>query len=206
MTTRSPRPRRERSWRASSAPKPRRGRWPTTPTCPRRSPPSPSARTPAPSSWVRGGSEASSRDSSAPPRASCCSGPACPCSSSAAERATTPARDSHRTACSHPGGRCARFLVPLMGGGDDGAMEPTRARRIAERAHWPDREPDGTALLAHIRRVVAATPPEAHTVAWLHESLETGRVSEHELLREGLGDDELRALRLLTRSVRSHSD
>jgi len=93
-----------------------------------------------------------------------------------------------------------------MGGGDDGAMEPTRARRIAERAHWPDREPDGTALLAHIRRVVAATPPEAHTVAWLHESLETGRVSEHELLREGLGDDELRALRLLTRSVRSHSD
>jgi hypothetical protein len=86
------------------------------------------------------------------------------------------------------------------------AMEPTRARVLAERAHWRDREPDGTTLLAHIRRVVAAAPPEAHTVAWLHESLESGRLSEHELVREGLGTDELMAVHLLSRRSGSHSD
>jgi hypothetical protein len=85
-------------------------------------------------------------------------------------------------------------------------MKPTRARAIAERAHWRDRDPDGTPVLDHIRRVVAATPADAQTVAWLHESLETGHVSEHQLLREGLDDDELRALRLLSRRGWSHSD
>jgi len=43
-------------------------------------------------------------------------------------------------------------------------------------------------------------------VAWLHESLETGATTEHDLLREGLGGDELRALRLLSRSRASSSD
>jgi len=68
------------------------------------------------------------------------------------------------------------------------------------------REPDGTPLLAHVRRVVAGTPPEAHVVAWLHEVLETGAITEQQLLADGLSSDELRALRLLTRSAGSRSD
>jgi hypothetical protein len=43
-------------------------------------------------------------------------------------------------------------------------------------------------------------------VAWLHEVLETGSVSEQDLLTDGLSSDELRALRLLTRTSGSHSD
>jgi hypothetical protein len=87
-----------------------------------------------------------------------------------------------------------------------GAMKLARAREIAERLHLCDREPDGTSLLAHIRRVVAATPADAEPVAWLHEALETGRISEQELLIHGLGLDELRALRLLSRPGGSRSD
>ena len=54
-------------------------------------------------------------------------------------------------------------------------------------------------MLAHIRRVARSTPDEALTVAWLHEALESGAVSEEALLEAGLDDDELRALRLLSR-------
>jgi hypothetical protein len=45
-------------------------------------------------------------------------------------------------------------------------------------------------------------------VAWLHEVLEDSSVSEEELLAGGLGltDEELRALRLLTRASDSRSD
>ena len=38
-------------------------------------------------------------------------------------------------------------------------------------------------------------------MAWLHEVLEWTSVSEEELLAEGVSDDELRALRLLTRTL-----
>jgi hypothetical protein len=69
---------------------------------------------------------------------------------------------------------------------------------IAERLRARDHDPDGTPLLAHIRRVVRATSADAHSVAWLHEALETGRIHERELLAQGLTSDELRALRLLT--------
>jgi hypothetical protein len=85
-------------------------------------------------------------------------------------------------------------------------MESSWARAIAEGLLADVREPDGTPLLRHVRRVVAATPPEAHTVAWLHEVLETGAITEQRLLRDGLSDDELRALRLLRRTGDSPSD
>jgi len=78
-------------------------------------------------------------------------------------------------------------------------MDAAHARTVAERLH-------GGTLLAHIRRVVAATPPEARTVAWLHEALETGAVSEQALLIDGLSSDELRAIRLLTARVPARSD
>jgi hypothetical protein len=85
-------------------------------------------------------------------------------------------------------------------------MEAIRARALAERLHRDDREPDGTPRLAHIRRVVRSVPPDARSVAWLHEALEAGVASEQELLLEGLESDELRALRLLNRSRASESD
>jgi hypothetical protein len=84
-------------------------------------------------------------------------------------------------------------------------MDLARARTIAERVHAGDRESDGTPRLWHVRRVVTATPVAMQTVAWLHEVLDTGAVSEQELLLAGLEGDELRALRLL-RAPWSESD
>ena len=72
------------------------------------------------------------------------------------------------------------------------------ARTVAELVHAHHREPDGTPLLRHIERVVRATPPEARPIAWLHEALEWGAITEQELLMRGLTDDGLRALRLVT--------
>jgi hypothetical protein len=85
------------------------------------------------------------------------------------------------------------------------AMDAGRARAIARRVHAADREEGGAPLLRHIARVTVRTPADARAVAWLHESLESATVTEHELLAYGLDDDELRALRLLSRATDSHS-
>ncbi|HET6548109.1 MAG TPA: hypothetical protein VFG79_06635, partial [Solirubrobacter sp.] len=52
----------------------------------------------------------------------------------------------------------------------------------------------------------AALDGEARAVAWLHEALEWTTVSEQELLADGLTSDQLRALRLLSRSVDARID
>lgn len=85
-------------------------------------------------------------------------------------------------------------------------MDADRARSIAEHAHAGDRDPDGTPVLAHVARVVRATPAEAHAIAWLHEVLERGALTEHELLAAGLSSEELRALRLVTPPIWARSD
>jgi hypothetical protein len=85
-------------------------------------------------------------------------------------------------------------------------MEIERARLLAERLHADDHEDDGTALLEHIRRVVRRVDADVQVVAWLHEVLEWTVVAEHELLREGVESDELRALRLLHRADDARSD
>jgi hypothetical protein len=85
-------------------------------------------------------------------------------------------------------------------------MKPERARWIAERVHEEDLDEDGRPLLLHIGRVADRTPPEARAVAWLHEVLEHTMLTEHELLADGLSDDELRALRLLRRAGDTRSD
>ena len=77
---------------------------------------------------------------------------------------------------------------------------------IARRLHAGHREEDGVPVLRHIGRVARTTPAEARAVAWLHEALESGVVTEHQLLAEGLGDDELRALRLLARMTDTRSE
>jgi hypothetical protein len=85
-------------------------------------------------------------------------------------------------------------------------MDMALARTLAEALHVGDREEDRTPLLQHIRRVARMVPPEARTVAWLHEALESTVVTEQERLMNGLTSDELRALRLLHRASNARSD
>jgi hypothetical protein len=85
-------------------------------------------------------------------------------------------------------------------------MQIDRARLLAERLHANDYEEDGTALLEHIRRVAGRVGADVQVVAWLHEVLEWTAVPEHELLREGLDSEQLRALRLLSRACDTRSD
>ena len=84
-------------------------------------------------------------------------------------------------------------------------MDADRARTLAERLHRGQRDAAGRPLLEHVRRVVAGVPPDAHAVAWLHEVFEHSAISEQELLAEGLTTGELRAVRLLSRSIGSRS-
>ena len=85
-------------------------------------------------------------------------------------------------------------------------MNLARAQLLATRAHGGQRQPTGEPLIAHVRRVAAATPEFARSVAWLHEILEWTSVSEQKLLAYGASDDELRALRLLTRTLGGTSE
>ena len=84
-------------------------------------------------------------------------------------------------------------------------MRVGRARRIAERALRGSLEANGTPVIFHVRRVAKTSPDFARSVAWLHDVLEDSSVSEEELLASGLTDEELRALRLLTRHGDSRS-
>jgi hypothetical protein len=80
------------------------------------------------------------------------------------------------------------------------------AQLLAKRAHRGQRQPTGEPLIAHVSRVAAATPEFARPVAWLHEIFEWTSVSEEKLLAYGASDDELRALRLLTRTLGGGSE
>jgi hypothetical protein len=79
-------------------------------------------------------------------------------------------------------------------------MRATTARAIAQRAHAGQLDPGSKPLLEHVRRVAHATPPRSRSVAWLHEVLEQTDIPEHQLLAQGLSEEELRALRLLVRA------
>jgi hypothetical protein len=85
-------------------------------------------------------------------------------------------------------------------------MDLARARAFAETLHAGEREPDGTPVLDHVRRVVQMVPAQARPVGWLHEVLESTGVTEQELLMQDLTADELRALRLLRRTSEARSD
>ena len=85
-------------------------------------------------------------------------------------------------------------------------MNLARAKLLATRAHRGQRQPTGEPLIAHVRRVAAATPASARPVAWLHEILEWTSVAEEKLLAYGASDDELRALRLLSRPLGGSSE
>jgi hypothetical protein len=76
-------------------------------------------------------------------------------------------------------------------------MDASSARGIAEQVHAGARESDGTLRIWHVRRVARDSAGSTRVVAWLHETLATGAISEEALLMEGLTAEELRALRLL---------
>ena len=85
-------------------------------------------------------------------------------------------------------------------------MNPAQAQLMATQAHRGQLQPTGEPLIAHVRRVAAATPEPARSVAWLHEVFERTSVSEEKLLSYGASEDELRALRLLTRTLGGSSE
>lgn len=85
-------------------------------------------------------------------------------------------------------------------------MDAAAAQAIAERALRGALDEAGEPVIEHVRRVGTMVPAEASAVAWLHEVLESSAVSEQELLMAGLSTEELRALRLLSRTGHSHSD
>lgn len=85
-------------------------------------------------------------------------------------------------------------------------MDATSARTMAESLHRGDFEEDGTPVICHVQRVAMTVPAEARAVAWLHDALESTAVTEQELLMAGITPDQLRALRLLSRSDQAHSD
>jgi hypothetical protein len=85
-------------------------------------------------------------------------------------------------------------------------MKVQAARAIAERAHGGQLDAGGTPIIEHVRRVAKATPGRSRSVAWLHEVLEWTSVREEQLMTEGLTEDELRALRLLTRPPGERSE
>lgn len=85
-------------------------------------------------------------------------------------------------------------------------MDAPDARAVARRLHADVREPDGTPLLRHLERVARRTATDARAVAWLHETLEYGVATEQELLVQGLTDDQLHALRLVTHTMWDGND
>jgi hypothetical protein len=85
-------------------------------------------------------------------------------------------------------------------------MDATSARTMAESLHRGDFEEDGTPVICHVQRVAMTVPAEARAVAWLHDALESTAVTEQELLMAGITPDQLRALRLLSRTDQAHSD
>ena len=79
-------------------------------------------------------------------------------------------------------------------------MTPEAARRLAERVHARALDRYGAPLLEHIRGVVVLTPPDARSVAWLHEIFESSSLSAADLREAGATDEEIEAIRLLTRA------
>jgi hypothetical protein len=81
-------------------------------------------------------------------------------------------------------------------------MMPEGAQALAESVHAGALDRYGSSLIDHVRRVAIAVPLEARAVAWLHEALEYAAVTGKALRAAGASDDEVAALKLLTRDLR----
>ncbi len=84
-------------------------------------------------------------------------------------------------------------------GGIDPSGPRASARRLAERAHADAVEPNGRPVIEHVRRVAEAVPAFARAVAWLHDALEWAGLGDDDLRSAGLDEEEIAAVRLLTR-------
>jgi hypothetical protein len=78
-------------------------------------------------------------------------------------------------------------------------MDAALASTIAKRAHLGQRDRFGARVTDHVTEVAAAVPPDARSVAWLHDVLERTDLGLRELRSEGLSPLEEAALELLTR-------
>jgi (p)ppGpp synthase/HD superfamily hydrolase len=78
-------------------------------------------------------------------------------------------------------------------------MDAAVARNIAHFSHAGQRTRQGKELTEHVESVAAAVPPEARTVAFLHDVLEKTSTRPEELRVLGLTAIERCALELLTR-------
>src|SRR5881398_723068 len=78
-------------------------------------------------------------------------------------------------------------------------MDATDARSIAYAGHVDVRTRHGELLIEHVARVAAAVPPEARTLAWLHDVVEKSAASLEDLRAGGLDAVDADALGLLTR-------
>jgi hypothetical protein len=79
-------------------------------------------------------------------------------------------------------------------------METPTARNIAHSSHLAARDRFDEPVIEHVERVAAKVPPEARSVAYLHDVLEQTGMSVLDLRAQGLTDLELGALELLTRA------
>jgi hypothetical protein len=76
------------------------------------------------------------------------------------------------------------------------------ARRIATRAHAGQVDKAGRPYIAHPQRVAARVEDlQAEAVAWLHDVLEDTEVTAEDLRVQGIDDEVVRAVELLTRDV-----
>jgi hypothetical protein len=78
-------------------------------------------------------------------------------------------------------------------------MEIADARALAHQAHIGQRNRHGDLFTEHLERVAASVPPEAMTVAFLHDVIEHSDLTLDELAPHGLTPEERAALVLLTR-------
>ena len=93
-----------------------------------------------------------------------------------------------------------------MTNGVSGDRFSAAARGLAERAHGDLREPNGSLIFDHVRRVATTVPPFAQRVAWLHDALEWAGLRDEDLRDAGLDAEEVAAVRLLTREEGGDDD
>src|SRR5947209_17763079 len=78
-------------------------------------------------------------------------------------------------------------------------MDPSVAAAIATHAHLDQTDRFGGSVIDHVARVASAVPPNARSLAWLHDVLERTSTNLEALRSEGLTPLEEAALDVLTR-------
>jgi hypothetical protein len=78
-------------------------------------------------------------------------------------------------------------------------MDAETARSIAHQSHYGQCTRFGNLMTEHVERVAGAVPPDARSVAFLHDVLEHSSTRVGELVDQGLTRLEFAALTLLTR-------